>query len=355
MTSSKVDGIAAVAEQLASITLGDSAERKDNGTGSTAKSGTTPTKLCSACGEKSNTLKKCTACKCVWYCDRDCQNRHRKEHKKECKRIKKELDKRGGKLDVGTEEDIGPLAKLPPREECPICMHALPLHGNLITYSSCCGKTLCSGCDFQHQMKSRELSLPLTCAFCRTTTPKSGEEALVPLRKRVELNDPEALLNMAMAYGHGQLGLPVDQGKCIELLRESADLGWPSAKAQLGSFYKFGQMGLEQNEEEARKSFEEAAEGGDVVARHNVGCAANKNGDPVAAMRHWRLSAAGGLRKSVEALIECCFENGLLHHGVLSETVQTFYRAKSEMKSKNRDQHIEWMKRTGKYQEEYDM
>ena len=177
----------------------------------------------------------------------------------------------------------------------------------------------------------------------------------MPLRKRVELNDPEALLNMAMAYGHGQLGLPVDQGKCIELLRESADLGWPSAKAQLGSFYKFGQMGLEQNEEEARKSFEEAAEGGDVVARHNVGCAANKNGDPVAAMRHWRLSAAGGLRKSVEALIECCFENGLLHHGVLSETVQTFYRAKSEMKSKNRDQHIEWMKRTGKYQEEYDM
>ena len=59
-----------------------------------------PAKFCSACGKKSDTVKKCTACKCVWYCDKDCQNKHRKEHRKECRRIKKELNKRGGKLDL---------------------------------------------------------------------------------------------------------------------------------------------------------------------------------------------------------------------------------------------------------------
>ena len=352
MASSEQDGTAAATEQLGS--LGESAERrKEKEAEPTPKNGTKTKVFCSACEKESDTLKRCNGCQCVWYCDKKCQNKHRKEHKKECRIIKKELDKRGGKLDLGTEEDIGPLGKLTPREECPICMQALPLHGSQHADAICCGKTLCCGCNFQHQMKSRELSLPLTCAFCRTTMP--GEEALVPLRKRAKRKDPRALFILAMMYGHGQLRLPVDQVKCIDLLRQSAGLEYPPALARLGNYYHNGEMGLEQNEEEARKYFEEAAEGGDVVARHNVGCAANKNGDPVAAMRHWRLSAAGGLMKSVEALIECCFENGLLHHGDLSETVQTFYRAKSEMKSKNRDQHIEWLKRTGKYQEEYDM
>ena len=82
-----------------------------------AKKNEAPTKLfCSACGKESNTLKKCDGCKCVWYCDKECQNKHWKEHKKECKVIKKELDKRGGKLDIGTEMDVGPLEKLPQQE-----------------------------------------------------------------------------------------------------------------------------------------------------------------------------------------------------------------------------------------------
>ena len=69
-----------------------------------------PAKFCSSCGKESDTLKKCTACKCVWYCDKDCQKNHRREHKEECRRVKTELDKRGGKLDIGTESDLG----LPP-------------------------------------------------------------------------------------------------------------------------------------------------------------------------------------------------------------------------------------------------
>jgi len=103
MTSTKKNGPAAAAEQFGSISIGESVEGKDNETEPTSKSGTTtPTKLlCSACGKKSNTLKNCTACECVWYCDKDCQNKHWKEHKKECRPIKKILDNRGGKLDVG--------------------------------------------------------------------------------------------------------------------------------------------------------------------------------------------------------------------------------------------------------------
>ena len=352
MSSSEQEGTSAAAEQLGRMSLGESGERKDNETESTTSNGTTPTKLCSACGKKSDGLMKCRACKCVWYCDKDCQNKHWKEHKKECRRIKKTLENRGGKLDLGTEMDVGPLEKLPPREECPICMQTLPIHAGLHSYSVCCGKTICSACGFQHQLRSRELGE--TCAFCRTALSDSDEEILAQLRKRVERKDPEALSNMGMCYDRGEYGLPVNQAKCLELLREAVDLGYPNAQYKLGAFYRFGEMGLEKNEEEGIKYWEKAAEGGHVPSRHDLGCIEDvKNGDHVAAMRHFRLAASGGFKDSMENLIQC-FDYGFLHHGDLAETLQAFYLSRAELKSKDRDEYIKYLKMTGKYEEEYD-
>ena len=307
-------------------------------------------KFCSSCGKKSDSVKLCNGCKGVGYCDIACQRNHRGEHKQECNRIKKELDKRGSKLDLGMVLDIGPLGKLPPQEECPICMRALPLHSMLQTYYACCGKTICGGCSFQHQLKSGEQQ---TCAFCRTAAPESDEEILVLERKRVELKDPEALFSMAMKYGDGTHGLPVDQVKCIDLMRQAAALGFPSAQYQLGNFHQYGEMGLGQNEEKALKYWAKAAEGGDLTSLHNLGCIEADRGDLVAAMRHWRLSASGGYKRSMGALI-AWFEDGLLHHGDLAETLQVFYFARAEMRSDDRDSYIEYLKMTGVYKVEYE-
>ena len=353
MPSSKEDGTATAAEQVGSMSLGESVERKDNETESdedTEENGT-PTKLCSACGKKSDTLKMCTACKCVWYCDKDCQKRHHREHRRECKLIKTILDNRNGVLTLGTEKDIGPLGKVPPREECPICMHVMPIHESLSTYAACCGKTLCCACDLQHEIKNGEGAD--TCPFCRTELPETDDEMLAQLRKRVELKDPEALRKMAMHCGIGRLGLPVDQAKCIELMRQAADLGDPIAQCQLGICHHDGKMGAEQNKEEALKYWEKAAEGGHLIAGYNLGCIKNKNGDQVAAMRHWRVSASGGSKRSMEALIKR-FEAGFLQHQDLAETMRAFYRSGVEMKSRERDQYIEHLKTTGEYNAEYD-
>ena len=50
--------------------------------------------------------------KCVWYCDTHWGKRRGRVHTQGCKRIYKELGKRGGKLDLGTELVIGPLGEL---------------------------------------------------------------------------------------------------------------------------------------------------------------------------------------------------------------------------------------------------
>ena len=347
MSSPKEDETAAAAQQVGSMSLGESTKRKGE---SNEENYEDPTKMCSACGKKSDTTKKGTACKCVNYCDKECQNKHWKEHKNECKRIKKILGKRGGKLDLGEELDVGPLPDVPTREECHICMQSLPIHAGLQSFSVCCGKTICGGCNYQHQMKSGE---PITCAFCRTPVSESDEEILAQLRKRVEGKDPEALINMGMCYGRGAHGLPVNHAKCIELLRESADLGCPSAQYRLGNSYKFGEMGLEQNEEEGIKYWEKAAEGGHLLSRHNLGCNEADNDNDVAAMRHWRLSASGGDRKSMKQLIDF-FEEGLLHHGDLAAILENFYHARNEMTSVDRDEYIAYLKRAGEYEAVYE-
>ena len=320
-----------------------SVERKDNHTEPDAKNGTTPTKkFCSACGKKSDTLMKCRACKCVWYCDKKCQNKHWREHKKECKPIKVELDKRGGKLDLGSEKDLGPLPDLPPREECPICMHAMPIDGNLKYYLVCCGKNICCGCKVQHEIKYEER----TCAFCREPIAKTEEKALARLSKRVDLKDRDALRCMALYYGLGQMGLSVNQAKCIDLLRQAADLGFPGAHYNLGNYYHSGEMGLEQDDAKAKMHWEKAAEGGHLISRHNLGSTEEDTRDRVAAMRHWRLSASGGYKPSIETLIEC-YERGFLHHRDLSEALQNHYKAKAEMKSNERDVYIRVLKMNG--------
>ena len=357
-----VGGTATAAQLLGSVLLGEPGERKDDDTEPTAKNGT-PTKMCSACGKKSNTLKLCPWCQCVRYCDGDCQNEHHSEHRKECNAIKEVLDKRGGKLDLGTEKDVGPLPDLPPRDECPICMCLMPLHTMLHAYYTCCGNTICGGCNLQHLMKNEES----TCAFCREPIPTSDEQYLVRLHKRVELKDPKALCNLAMNYvdglrglmgtyyGYGDLGLQVDQAKCVELLRQSADLGFPEALYNLGVSHYVGEMGLEENEEEALKYCEQAAEGGILLARHDVGSMKAGNGDDVVAgMPHWRLAASGGYRSSMRVLIQYCFEDGLLRHADLAETLQAFYRSRSEMKSEDRDEYIKHLKEIGEYEEEYE-
>ena len=182
----------------------------------------------------------------------------------------------------------------------------------------------------------------------------SDKKILARLRKRVEIKDTVALHNMAMVYRDGNLGLSVDQAKCIDLLREAADLGTAISHYQLATFHRTGEMGVEQNLDESLKYMEKAAEGGYLMARYNLGVAEHNKGNRAGAMRHLRLSAAGGAKWSMDSMI-AYFEYGLLRHADLSETLQSAYSARAELKTNGRDQYIAHLKETGEYEAEYEM
>ena len=194
---------------------------------------------------------------------------------------------------------------------------------------------------------------PSTCAFCREPIPHTDEEVLMLTRKRVERKDPRSMFSMAMNYANGWLGLSVDQSKCIELLRQSADLGCSVAHYQLATYHRKGEMGLEHNEEEVSKYLEKAAEGGHIKSQNMLGYREGGHGNHVAAMRHFRFAASAGYKPSMDMLIKY-FERGDLHHRDLSQTLQNHYHARAEMKSKERDIIVEYLKMIGEYEAKFD-
>ena len=72
---------------------------------------------CAACGEAASTtlkLQRCTACRSVAYCGRDCQLAHWKQHKRRCKAIKAERSAEAAKRIVAAVygRDLAGLKKL---------------------------------------------------------------------------------------------------------------------------------------------------------------------------------------------------------------------------------------------------
>jgi len=321
-------------------------------------------KFCSACGKEGSTssLKKCAACKCVFYCSVSCQKDHRPDHKAHCKRIKKVLEKRGSRY-VERAEPLEALGEddVPPREDCPICM--LPMPGsNRTTCMTCCGKNICSACAHESKMvtyleSARENSpldaMDFKCAFCRTPMATSEKEALNRAMKRAEMNDAQAIGTIGLQNLTGSYGLPTDKAKGEELLTRAANLGDAPSCSVLGEAYNFGLFGIMCDKLKAKTYWERAAKRGDVRARSNLGRLEMENDNILAAIKHWRIAAAAGDETSVTNLITC-FEQDILRHNDLAWCLQAKDKACIEMKSEQRSEFDRYEgKETRDAQEKY--
>ena len=122
--------------------------------------------VCANCGkgeETGITLKACTACKLVKYCNRECQIAHRPQHKRECKKRAAELHEEA-------------LFKQPPTvDDCPICFLRMPVLDTGRRYMSCCGKVVCSGCNHAPVYDHEGNVAADACPFCRTPAPTEEE------------------------------------------------------------------------------------------------------------------------------------------------------------------------------------
>lgn len=317
-------------------------------------------KHCASCNKSSTTLKKCTACKTVWYCNVSCQKNHRKAHKKECKRIELELKsgadnkfKSGGGNDAGesetkTDDDPELWKPHPPNEDCPVCMVPLPhefIASHQCAYLTCCSKTLCHACIEEHtrvwritnkKRKKKELPpIDPTCPFCRTPAHKGDAEYLNRLEAHVQKGSISAIMNMAVDYKLGSSGLPRSEAKSLELFRRAADLGDADAICEIGRRHESGEGGFLKNVDEGRQHMKTAAMMGSVMARHNLACleASERNYDLT--VKHFRLAAEAGVELSVQNLWKY-FNGGKLSKEELEETLRLHKEACEGMDSEER-------------------
>jgi len=100
--------------------------------------------ICANCGKEGSAVTNtCNKCKQVKYCNAACKKKHRHKHKKDCEEHIRLAAEQAAKL---YDEKL--FKQPPPAEDCPLCFLRLPLLATGWRYQSCCGKVICSGCDY---------------------------------------------------------------------------------------------------------------------------------------------------------------------------------------------------------------
>ena len=265
-------------------------------------------------------LAPCDGCDLVRYCSDACKRDHKSQHEEACKKRSAEL--RDALLFKQPESThLG---------DCPICSLPLPLDLEKSHINTCCSKIICNGCVLAN-VKRGEQSSSLSCPFCRKPAPKTEEERDKRTLKRVEANDPDALLQQG-----GLLHQKGDIKRAFGYWSKAAELGGADAHFRLAVLYREG-LGVEKDEEKYIHHAEEAAIGRHPKARYELGCHEwNNNSNFERAVKFWIISASQGEDLSIKALM-IKFREGFVEKDDLAASLRAHKAAVDETKSPQRE------------------
>ena len=219
----------------------------------------------------------------------------------------------------------------PPRDECPICMLPQPLDEGETNYQACCGKVVCCGCICAVEPGKDGR---IHCPFCRSPAHTSDREAIERVKKRIEADDAEAIHQLGCYSDRGEMGLQQNKGKATKLWLRAGELGHAGAYFCIGTAYDNGE-GVERDEKKAKYYYELATMGGDVPARHNLGCIEEEAGNMSRAVKHWMIGAGAVFDDSLKEIREC-FLYGHATKDDFEKALRAHKDAKDETKSEQR-------------------
>ena len=294
---------------------------------------------CAACGKGGDNLKVCTSCEQVSYCNAKCRKAHRSKHKKECRQYTAEIRDRNAliraRVDAISEKlcsieitDEELFADPPPKEDCDICF--IPMSGLRTVYQPCCGKTLCNECMSAAQNEINKGNMKRCCSFCRVPLPKTINEKVERVKKRMALNDANAFYEISGWYYTGNCGLPQDLWKAFEMFNRGAELGSVGAHCLLANVYQNGE-GVEKDEEKAEHHLMLAATGGNDLARNMLGDAEVDRGNINRAMRHYMIAARCGWDNALKKVGEG-YKAGYITKDEYAKTLRAHKHSRDAMK-----------------------
>ena len=251
-----------------------------------------------------------------------------------------------GRLDISNNDGDDKLfANPPPKEDCPICMVPMPfttgLCGVHTTYMPCCGKLLCYGCIMAAVEEMKKGNMKQLCAFCRIPHPRSHKDMVKRIKKRIQVDDALAFLDLGLQYRDGGMGLPQDMNKAMELWSKAAELGSSGAHVCLATAYYKGEA-VEKDTVKGVYHMKLAAIKGDETARHNLGIYAYNNGNFDLAIKHFIIGAKAGNGTSMKLVGEG-YKKGLVTKEDYASTLRAHQVSVDEMKSEQRSKAMEYV------------
>jgi len=284
---------------------------------------TDASRCCASCGIAEIDdikLKECADCDLVRYCGDACQGDHKSQHEEACKKRAAELH----------DEILFKQPESSHRGDCPICCLPLPLDTTKSSLHSCCSKEICNGCDHADMVREAEGRLKHRCPFCRKPTPSTDEECDKQMMKRMEANDPVAMLQWGIEqYDKG------DYQSALTYFTKAAELGNVTAHYNLSLLYHLGK-GVEKDSGKKLHHLEEAAIGGHPNARYNLGIEEGNNGNIERKVKHLIIAANQGYDDSIKALM-AAYRNGFVSKEGLAAALRAHKAAVDETKSPQRE------------------
>ena len=160
--------------------------------------------------------------------------------------------------------------------------------------------------------------------------------AVERIKKRIEAEDAEAMNSLACDYRDGTCGFPQDYSKALELWHQAAELGSARAYCRIGTAHHFGR-GVEIDIMKAKHYYELAAIGGDVQARHNLGCMEGQACNMDRAIKHLMIAVKSGEAESLE-IIKLMYKDEYATKDDYSTSLRAYQAYLGEVKSAQRDE-----------------
>ena len=146
----------------------------------------------------------------------------------------------------------------------------------------------------------------------------------------MEAGNANAFRSMGVWYLKGQFDLPQDVDRGLELTKRAADLGSASAHFNIATVYSTGQH-VPSNAKKAVFHYQQAAMRGHTQVRHNLGSSQMLLGNPGAAIKHWMIAAASGIKISLDS-IQLMFTQGTATKAQFESALRVYQNYQEEIK-----------------------
>ena len=178
------------------------------------------------------------------------------------------------------------------------------------------------------------------CPFCRVPLPESHKEIIERIKKRVEMDDANAICDLGCCYDQGIYGLPQDRAKALELWHRAGELGYASAYNNIGIAY-YSCNGVERDMKKAKHYWELATMGGDADSRYNLGILEERVKNMSIAVKHHMIAVGCGYDRSLKKIREF-YMNGHATKDDYARGLRAHQKYIDGIKSDQRDEAAEF-------------